>query len=88
MATVERIVKTSIGDISISVSKREVVICVTDKCSKLNHNQALSLMRTARHFIRIMADVREFEEERTPEEEAAEELEEVEKGEREMEEVI
>jgi septum formation inhibitor MinC len=88
MAKVERIVKTSIDNISISVSKREVIICVEDKCSKLNHSQALSLIRTARHFIKLMAGVREYEEEETPEEDAASELEEVERGEREMEEVI
>jgi hypothetical protein len=88
MATVERIIKTAIGNVSVSVSRKEVVICVEDKCSRLNHSQALSLIRTARHFIGIMAGIREYEEEQSPEEEAAEELEEVEKGEREMEEVI
>jgi hypothetical protein len=88
MATVERIIKTSIGNVSISVSRKEVMICVEDKCSRLNHSQALSLIRTARHFIRIMSGVRKYEEEQLPEMEAASELEEVERGEREMEELI
>jgi hypothetical protein len=88
MAKVERIVKTSIGDISISVSKTEVVICAKDKCVSLTPNQALSLFRTTKHFILIMAAIGLNEREQIPEEEAASELEEVERGEREMEEVI
>ena len=88
MAKIEKIVKTSIDDISISVSKTNVVICAKDKCVSLPPNQALSLFRTAKHLILIMAAIGLNERDQIPEEEVAEELEEIEKGEREMEEVI
>lgn len=87
MAKIEKIIKISANNISISISRREVTICVDDKCSKLANRQALNLFKKAGKLVMRASIGGGLEEESTVDDIAAE-LEEVERGKKEMEEVI